>query len=543
MREFIDIVRVGLIEGVITESKVVYQQMINAMPEEARSNLAHQLKFFIDYFQRYDRVVWALRWERLAWAMKNDEQFAIKIAKSMAGPGQSYHEILREAERWHEHPYKLKHLFSMERIYEIQSHIFDRDLPSRIVQEFEEVEKEWIESRKKVVGRNYDHEILIQFNDDWAWFDLGKSSCSEEGEAMGHCGNNFGKYGDTVLSLRERIDGNDEVWTPHLTFILDGDGFLGEMKARGNSRPPTRYHRFIVPLLQHDSINGIKGGGYKPETNFSVEDLDEGTMASLLEQKPALRTFGEQYAVWKPENLGEPMPEVMRQALARDLEARDLKFVEIKPDGDILVQRVKLTNYHLSVTDMLLDDYNPDNAPAPIEQAIYRQIMTDNPRLTDKEAAPLARRYLASDDVARAHRKAIPLAVDYGSEFVFDGVSASMTGESLADAKVEVVMDISDYVELIGNIDGGSETRFEEDGLAEARAGWYQSDILDGLRQDGDINPITLGFLEVVFSTKKSHEREGHIEELARAIVDHAQPSMAMSRTVSDYRQREFNFN
>src|SRR6266851_947531 len=80
--------------------------------------------------------------------------------------------------------------------------------------------------------------------------------------------------GDRILSLRRKVQRGDMVrWYPIATFILDRDGQLGEMKGRGNDKPAPKYHFYIVALLRHHMINGIKGGGYMPENNFAMEDL------------------------------------------------------------------------------------------------------------------------------------------------------------------------------------------------------------------------------------------------------------------------------
>jgi len=34
------------------------------------------------------------------------------------------------------------------------------------------------------------------------------------------------------------------------------------MKGRGNDKPAPKYHPYVVELLRHHLIRGIKGGGY-----------------------------------------------------------------------------------------------------------------------------------------------------------------------------------------------------------------------------------------------------------------------------------------
>lgn len=115
----------------------------------------------------------------------------------------------------------------------------------------------------------------------WEWIDLGKGYCDKEARAMGHCGNTGAKPGDNILSLR------DPKGRAHLTFILNS-GKLGEMKGRSNTKPKKAYHPAIVALLRNDEIDYVVGGGYMPENNFSLDDLDDETKESLLEDKPDL---------------------------------------------------------------------------------------------------------------------------------------------------------------------------------------------------------------------------------------------------------------
>jgi hypothetical protein len=73
-----------------------------------------------------------------------------------------------------------------------------------------------------------------------------------------------------------------------LTFILEPDGTLGEMKARGNNKPAPKYHPQIMQLLLSNIVKGIGGMGYLPDMNFSVFDLDDQYLRILDSKKPNL---------------------------------------------------------------------------------------------------------------------------------------------------------------------------------------------------------------------------------------------------------------
>lgn len=114
----------------------------------------------------------------------------------------------------------------------------------------------------------------------WTWVALDKAYCEEEGNAMGHCGNQGSENEkENILSLR---DPND---VPHLTFINYG-GALGEMKGRGNSKPTKKYHPAIIALLLSDEIGTIRGGGYMEQKNFSFQDLTPEQQKFIKEKKP-----------------------------------------------------------------------------------------------------------------------------------------------------------------------------------------------------------------------------------------------------------------
>jgi len=118
---------------------------------------------------------------------------------------------------------------------------------------------------------------------------------------MTHCGNRYGHEDDSILSLREKIEleddsfvGNNEdmyeagtYYRPHATFILN-DGLLGEMKGVKNNKPGKKLHKYIIPLLKDPRIEGVGDGGYEPQHNFDIRDLPEGTAEELLKSKPLL---------------------------------------------------------------------------------------------------------------------------------------------------------------------------------------------------------------------------------------------------------------
>ena len=174
--------------------------------------------------------------------------------------------------------------------------------PLQALEEWKNIEDDWLQQLKdeerSIFHPNYKYQPentlkpMIKFPDGSAWFNLDKQFCQEEGSSMGHCGNTASyNEEDTIFSYRSphlhKTSESGEHWIPHLTFIYNQEtGMLGEMKGYGNQKPRKKYHEVIKTLIMDDRIKGIAGGGYLPESNFSVWDLDDAQ--ELVEKKPLL---------------------------------------------------------------------------------------------------------------------------------------------------------------------------------------------------------------------------------------------------------------
>jgi hypothetical protein len=122
---------------------------------------------------------------------------------------------------------------------------------------------------------------ILNFPDGYHWVNLEKGYCDKESKSMGHCGNAGGRWGDTILSLRNSEN------IPHLTFILN-NGVLGERKGKGNEKPAIKYHPYIIELLKLPIIKELGKGRYLPENDFQLNDLSEEQTKELLKIKPTL---------------------------------------------------------------------------------------------------------------------------------------------------------------------------------------------------------------------------------------------------------------
>jgi len=186
---------------------------------------------------------------------------------------------------------EFEHYFS-QGIHSIDRMVFHNQSLYTIIQELDTLEKEYRDRFSRYIEHDEDDTEVIAWYDKKtkAWVRLDRASCSDEADAMGHCGNSPRSHtDDNILSFRTlHVAGGQKYWEPHLTFILKSDGYITEMKGRGNEKPAERYHPYIIDLLKKDIIHGIQGGGYMPENNFSLNDLDYNDKKKLLDAKPTL---------------------------------------------------------------------------------------------------------------------------------------------------------------------------------------------------------------------------------------------------------------
>ncbi len=281
--------------------------------------------------RKNDRIVWFLRWSKI-WYQSSGGIWAGGMADpNQSTPLQQFNQRFRAgyvAGDLRSPPAmkaQLAHFLSLP-IPEIQAYVFGTESPRHLFEQFAGYETEWrqrIEEERSLITPEAEDETLIEFPDGFAWWLLPRGGCPVEAEAMGHCGNvPSQRPGDRILSLRRRVRRGDvERWYPVATFILDAAGQLGEMKGRGNDKPALKYHPYIIELLRHHIITGIKGGGYMPENNFAMSDLDAETRDRLIAEKPELKGLLRYYE-------DEGMTERVLDMLDNQLRARDLPEYE-----------------------------------------------------------------------------------------------------------------------------------------------------------------------------------------------------------------------
>jgi hypothetical protein len=279
-----------------------------------------------------------------------------------------------------------------------------------------------------------------------------------EAEAMGHCGNvPSQRPGDQILSLRRQVRRGDVIrWYPVATFILDDDGKLGEMKGRGNDKPAAKYHPYIVDLLRHHLIQGIKGGGYMPENNFSMSDLDPQTREQVIADKPELKGLLGYYEE-------EGMTERVLDMLETSLHERDLpdyeRFDPVKRDfilsthrdlahfvstnGDDILEQL------LELRERALDSHSDTlSVKATLTDGVLRRFLEILP---DRAFADIASSIGINPAISTAKRQVAQHLEFYGGP-IFDRVERAFATASGHEALVKALDDrIAEYVDEGGH--------------------------------------------------------------------------------------------
>jgi len=318
----------------LTENRKTYKQMMQGVigvyqkyaPDQI-PKIERIISGIQKTYKRSDRIIWALRWLRYNLvlelkdyisALPEDEKDTVsqwiekttkKLENEFISKGSIDPYVVQETARVltsnvfinsmvHYMAYTDRQ--SDNYIAAIDDYQFLWQTPNTVITDLSKFEYEWKETR----SRELEHastayegaEKIIDFPDGFAWWNTNESSCSKEGSAMGHCGNNQGSRNphDKLLSLRQDVTrGGNTYQIPYLTFILDEDGYLGEMKGRNNQKPSEKYFPYIVALLKSKYVDGIKGGGYDPANNFHISDLPNNVRDELISINPDFETFSD----------------------------------------------------------------------------------------------------------------------------------------------------------------------------------------------------------------------------------------------------------
>ena len=431
----------------------------------------------------------------------------------------------------------LLHYLGQEQIETIQNFRFSDQSPIALFRELDSLEDEWRKSvdEDTVEVKEGDRMIAKFDGGKRAWWLLERGACRAEADAMGHCGNlPSEKPGDRILSFRTKI--TDTRWKPHLTFIRDSNGLLGEMKGRGNEKPAERYHPYIIALLKKTKIvKGIKGGGYQPENNFSLNDLDDETREELINLNPNLITVFDKYRKFgaTPDviagleerhyesqlpgisSIGEKTVELESwddlESFARDLNIKPLKklFEKIEDEADLVGDSLRDSELQDMADEMNVDEETYSDIlsrmPTEILQKIaddleintdvstYRGVMRISEKIDKSEHGDRIRRAITktqdfSDQIISKH----PDLGDF-VEAVFSGIYRASRNyyagikydkNNIAETDVTLTMNTDDFVDILKESFESYDTLDDDEAFYIANAvisvqNWLGSDSYD----------------------------------------------------------------
>ena len=265
-------------EFVVESSKKIYEEA--NLTEASYDGMIASMKTKFPEFQQEitDQLKWAKatlkKDEKIVWYMKNVGNM---LADQQAGKQVPDIKAIQN---------DLGHFFGFN-IPAVDQYQFGKKSYDEIINDLQSIEQDWSEKQSKnnlpsIEPQEGDYE-LMKFPDGSAWWWVDRAYCEKEGEYGKHCGNITGKSkpDQRILSLRK----NGQVL---LTFVLEPNGNLGEMKAYNNQKPSEKLHPQIMSLLLSDKVKGIEGGGYLADNNFSVLDLSDENLQVIQNKKPNL---------------------------------------------------------------------------------------------------------------------------------------------------------------------------------------------------------------------------------------------------------------
>jgi GNAT superfamily N-acetyltransferase len=308
-----------------SDYNVMFKAILTLVPK-AESEVKREIDWAVKHLKKKDRIILFLRWFQTALAKELMDQASNDEVNSRINSGLPFQAptngvettsppdapptLYQQMEKLFNKYQRIGGVVTMEEIPVIEEELkhflgyplptiqntsFTNQSPAELLAIFREAEEKWQQGNPQFLQPHPEDRIILQFPNGWAWWWVDRSFCTEEKEAMGHCGNEAAgpnRPWERLLSLRRpEKRGNKTYWYSHVTFILDTRNMqLGEMKGRQNNKPQPEYHPYIVALLKDPKIGitGIVGGGYLPENNFALSDLTTEQQKEVAEANPSI---------------------------------------------------------------------------------------------------------------------------------------------------------------------------------------------------------------------------------------------------------------
>ncbi len=140
-----------------------------------------------------------------------------------------------------------------------------------------------VEYKDERMDEGPDTDVFITYPNGWYWINLNTDFSEDEKDNMGHCGQDSGKI---LFSLR------DDKKQSHITASYDPNlKALYQIKGKYNSKPLDEYHDKIIDIILNNKyeVNYMKIGGYRPDIDFNLQDLDKKRRNTIFKKKPILK--------------------------------------------------------------------------------------------------------------------------------------------------------------------------------------------------------------------------------------------------------------
>ena len=203
--------------------------------------------------------------------------------------------------------------------------------------------QQWHDSLEVKIQTNYDEtgEVFIDYRDrrgiGFYWVNLHRGYCSDEQQRMGHCGR--ASQGELISLRAFDEEGNSESFV-----TVDYDrGVCYDFHSRANTKPPARYHRYIMDFLVNSTypVNKLSKRAHKYEENFHMADLTQEQQDWVYQRNGTLKYDIEDESSW---------PRIIDAILRGELDINTYSFT-------VRIALVGKSNYNQE----LIDKLNLDN--------------------------------------------------------------------------------------------------------------------------------------------------------------------------------------
>jgi hypothetical protein len=279
---------------------------VDALPP---NYIKQKIRWAKEELQREDRIVWYLRWLKLAIAdLCGDDEYekAVKqYNKKTKGARIDADQVLVDLVGTRGSLYNIR--FDGDVIETLLSHYLDLPfpdvqdlnygwmLPNELLDTLDDLEEEGhrVTEGRLVPGYVPERDgfsVLQDFGDGFVWFNTHNYKVKATLRAdTGHCSTCDDKSEEAWVLWEAKPGG---WWRPVLQFCAK-NGYLSERKGHGNEKPAAKYHKYIIPLIFSDAVQGFVPAAHLAENDFSVFDLPKEYQERAHNEKPALFTAEE----------------------------------------------------------------------------------------------------------------------------------------------------------------------------------------------------------------------------------------------------------